>query len=253
MPVVASPGAKQHNNSGRQTTRKRPIAKLLRNSFQKQVAGLRAERDVWPQPCNILGRGCVGPNLFPEMASAQDQQKPRAVLPEKHVSDIGTAYLPLKLLRSVQSEREKQMWCSHSLATQRQRGRRHMVTFCAMQSFPFKALMPSAHSLKWVLYTQISPTRDGSEIQDFKRVTSYAEIGPSVERPSRYLLCLTRQFHFGYLLSGCPNSGRGRHERERWPDIKPLVSVSYSFPESDSHVTMLNWIVHDRRQNCNLL
>lgn len=51
----------------------------------------------------------MGTNLFPEMASAQDQQKLRAVLPEKHVNDTGTAYLPLKLLRSVQSEREKQM------------------------------------------------------------------------------------------------------------------------------------------------
>ena len=55
-----------------------------------------------PQPCNILGRGLVGPNLFSRMAPAQGQQKPRAVLSEKHVDEIGTTYLSLKLLRSVQ-------------------------------------------------------------------------------------------------------------------------------------------------------
>lgn len=64
------------------------------------------EATGWPQPCNILGRGWVGPNLFSRMAPARNQQKPRAVLSEKHVDEIGTAYLPLKLLRSVQWERE---------------------------------------------------------------------------------------------------------------------------------------------------
>lgn len=63
-----------------------------------------------------------GPNLFPKMAPAWDQQKPRAVLSEKHGNEIGTAYLPLKLLRSIQRKREKQMCCNYSLAMERQLG-----------------------------------------------------------------------------------------------------------------------------------
>lgn len=53
-----------------------------------------------------------------------------------------------------------------------------------LQSFvQFWALALSAHPTQMVLFTQISPTRDGSETQDFQRVTSPAEIVPLVERP----------------------------------------------------------------------
>lgn len=50
----------------------------------------------------------MGPNLFSKAAPAWVQQEPRAVLPEQHGDERGTAYLPLKLLRSIQSERERE-------------------------------------------------------------------------------------------------------------------------------------------------
>lgn len=64
-----------------------------------------------------------------------------------------------------------------------------MVTVCALWSFLFKALLPPAHSLKWVLCTHIAATRDGSEVQGFKRATSDARIDPLVKGPSRCPFC----------------------------------------------------------------
>lgn len=121
-----------------------------------------AMQHPWERVCRarpLLQNGpCPGP------------ARPRAVLPEKHVYERDIAYLPLKLLRSIQSEREEQMWCNRSLVTERRMGSRHTVTFCASRPC-LQDTVPSAHSLQWVLFTQISPARDGSEIQDFKRAT----------------------------------------------------------------------------------
>lgn len=98
--------------------------------------------DLWPQPCSIFGRRCVGSDLFSKMAPAWNQQKPTAVLPGKHGNEIGTAYLPLKLLRSIQSEREKQMWCNYSQATEKLLGQAQGHILCLVV-FPFKALPPT--------------------------------------------------------------------------------------------------------------
>lgn len=145
--------------------------------------------DLWPQPCSIFGRRCVGSDLFSKMAPAWNQQKPTAVLPEKHRNEIGTAYLPLKLLRSIQSEREKQMWCNYSQATEKLLGQAQGHILCLVV-FPFKALppthlngsyLPSSHQPEMALKSGLW--------------TSYAETGPSVEGPSRYLCCCTGQLH----------------------------------------------------------
>ena len=123
-----------------------------------------------PQPCNILGRGWMGPNLFSRMAPAQGQQKPRAVLSEKHVDETGTAYLPLKLLRSVQWERETNvMWLQPSDRKAAWGGGGQGISYTP--SVPcglFKAPVSPTRSLKWVLFALISPVSDGSDIQVFK-------------------------------------------------------------------------------------
>lgn len=108
-PGVASLRAKRHKNSEGHTTKKRHTAKPPRELFLEASGRPAGGGRLRTTAMQHLGRGCVGPKLLPEMAPAWDQQTPRAAVTAKHGNEIGTAYLPLKLLRSVQSEREKQM------------------------------------------------------------------------------------------------------------------------------------------------
>lgn len=187
---------------GMQIPRKITMTKLPKNSFKKQVSSQWVKGD------------------FVSLSMRHPWERtegPAALLRNGHCpgwagTQVHSAYLHLSFSEAT-GMREAQEWSNYSLVQEGTMACEHPCVPRILQSFvPFWALCFLPMQLKWP-FSQISPTRDGSETQDFKRVTSSAEMVPLVERPMWLSSLLPSAHLFWRFGSGCPNNREGGQRR----------------------------------------